>query len=314
MKKLLIFVFVLLSELIIAQEQSSVQPFIPKIFSQFPAVRDFTMSGAEDEAYFTAQSLQGEISVIMGIKKDNSQWGEPIVMPFSGRHIDLEPFLTLDGLKLFFVSKRPIHKDSIGEKDYDIWYVQRVNKNEPWSDPINLGVPVNSEHNEYYPSIAENGNMYITSDRAGSIGKDDLFFCEWKNGSYTDPVSLSDAINSEGYEFNAYIAPDESFLIFGGYNRSDGNGGGDLYISYQHEDNIWSQAKNLGPKINSEKIDYCPFVDADGNTLYFTSKRVLFDLPDEGFSSLSGLLTELNKYKNGSSRIYKVSIDEFINQ
>jgi Tol biopolymer transport system component len=312
MKKLLIFVFVLLSELIIAQEQSPVQPFLHEIFSQFPAVRDFTMSDAEDEAYFTVQSMGGEISVIMGIKKDNSQWGEPFIMPFSGKHIDLEPFLSPEGLKLFFVSKRPVHKDSIGEKDFDIWYVQRAEKGETWSDPLNLGTPINSMNNEYYPSIAQNRNIYFTSDRTGSKGKDDLFMSVWKGGTYSIPVSLSDAINSDGYEFNGYIAPDESYLIFGGYNRPDGVGSGDLYISYRRPDNSWKQAINLGPKINSDKIDYCPFVGADGSTLYFTSKRVLLDLPNDGFSSLSVLLAELNKYENGSSRIYQVSMDDVL--
>jgi hypothetical protein len=35
---------------------------------------------------------------------------------------------------------------------------------------------------------------------------------------------MGDVINTESYEFNAYVAPDESFLIFSGYNREDGYG------------------------------------------------------------------------------------------
>ena len=53
----------------------------------------------------------------------------------------------------------------------------------------------------------------------------------------------------------------------------DGFGSGDLYISYRISDNVWTKAKNLGAEINSDKMDYCPYVDTKTNTLYFTSKR-----------------------------------------
>ena len=67
---------------------------------------------------------------------------------------------------------------------------------------------------------------------ASTKGKDDIFVSKWENGKYTEPVSLSDSINSDGYEFNAFIAPDESYIIFTAYQREDGFGSGDLYMSY----------------------------------------------------------------------------------
>ena len=150
---------------------------------------------------------------------------------------------------------------------------QRENKNSAWSSPVNVGSPINSDKNEYYPCISDNNNFYLTSDASASKGKDDICLSKWENGKYTTPISLSDSINSEGYEFNAFVAPDESYLIFSGFQREDGFGGGDLYISYRISDNVWTKAKNLGPEINSDKMDYCPFVDTKTNTLYFTSKR-----------------------------------------
>ena len=299
-------------QLAFSQSNSKVEAMLPELFIQFPNVRDFTISSSEDEAFFTAQSPLGEISVIMQIKKEDSLWLKPTIVPFSGIFSDLEPFLSRDGLKLYFVSNRPLDNASKAEKDYDIWYVKRENPEKPWSDPINIGSPINSEHNEFYPSVANNHNLYFTSDAPASKGKDDIFVSPWEKDHYTEPVSLDDSINSAGYEFNAYIAPDESFLIFTGYGREDGLGSGDLYISYHKADGSWSLAQNLGSAVNSDKMDYCPFVDMKNAILYFTSKRSQLEKHGKGFDSLISFLAEITKYENGLSRIYKVSFEKFL--
>jgi len=50
-------------------------------------------------------------------------------------------------------------------------------------------------------------------------------------------------------------------MIFGGWHRKDGVGSGDMYISFRSRDGILGKAKNLGKSVNSEYMDYCPFVD-----------------------------------------------------
>jgi len=226
----------------------------------------------------------------------------------SSERSKLFKFLSADGLKLYFASNRPLTNTDDKTKDFDIWYVQRVNKNSEWSSPINFGEPINSPANEFYPSIANNNNFYFTCDERSTKGKDDIFFSKWVNGKYTKPISLSDSINSDGYEFNAFVAPDESYIIFTAYQRDDGFGSGDLYISYNVLDSVWTQAKNLGEEINSNKMDYCPFVDTNTNTLYFTSKRSEINNSNSGFSSLQEFLNDMKKYENGLSRIYKATL------
>ena len=292
--------------------QSQVQHFLPELFVQFPSVRDLAISSVEDEAYFTAQSYLGEISVILNIRKGNGKWSAPEIASFSGKYQDLEPFLSPDGLTLFFASNRPLSASETKPKDFDIWYVTRENQSSEWSTPVNIGPPVNSENDEFYPSVSDKNNLYFTGDAPGSKGKDDIFFSKWENGGHSNPVSLSDSINSEGYEFNAYISPDESFIIFSGYNREDGLGSGDLYVSFQDVDGIWSKAKNLGSEINSDKMDYCPFVNLNTHTLYFTSKRSQLDYGPSGFAATNDLLSEINKYENGLSRIYQASVQQLL--
>ena len=297
-----------------AKTQSTAVPAFLNLLKDYPNVRDFTISTDGKEAYFSAQSLLGEVSVIMKIKSIDGRWTSPEIATFSGQYHDLEPFLCADGLHLYFASNRPLDQVSDDIKDYDLWLTKRASKNSTWSKPVNIGHPVNTESNEFYPSIASNNNLYFTSDRPGSKGKDDIFFAAILDGSYSKPVSLNDSINSEGYEFNAYIAPDESYLIFSGYNRKDGNGSGDLYISYKKKDNSWSKARNFGADVNSIHLDYCPYISASTNKLYFTSKRSTIDQPENGFKSSNEFLKEVTKYQNGLSRIYVVDFEKFINR
>lgn len=304
------FGFILLmTQVIWCQNLEMPEPAIPEL-SKFGNVRDFTLSSSGNEAFFSLQSPLGEISAIMCIKKSNDIWSEPFIAPFSGRFQDIEPFLSPDNLRLYFASTRPLENTDDKAKDYDIWYVSRETLSSSWAKPVNLGSPVNSEKNEFYPSLASNMNLYFTSDLSTSKGKDDIFFSAWDGNAYQEPTSLSEAINTEGYEFNAFVSSDESFLIFTGYNRPGGLGSGDLYISF-NKGNAWQPAVNMGKQVNSDKMDYCPFVAADSLTLYFTSKRSNLN-SDKSYQSLNELLEEFDKYENGQSRLYKVNASKLL--
>lgn len=268
---------------------------------QFNSVRDFSVF--KNEAYFTAQSLLGEISVIIRVERQENQWINPQIASFSGKHHDMEPFLSVDGLNLYFASNRPREKEA-DSADYDIWYVTRKNISSDWSKPINIGSAINSDKNEFYPSVAMSKNLYFTSNHADSKGGDDIYMSQYIDSKYQPAVPLSNAINSVGEEYNAYIAPDESYLIFGAYRREDGQGSGDLYISYQNEMGKWQTAINMKESINSKQMDYCPFLDQQTNTLFFTSKRS--KIKQQPFTDSNTLVRVLNGPFNGQSTIYAV--------
>lgn len=293
-----------------AQNKAKVQAFLPEVFIDYPNVRDFTISADEDEAYFTMQSLKGELSVIATLRKLDGKWSTEIVS-FSGIFTDLEPFLSPDELRLYFVSNRPI--DATTElKDFDIWYVERDHRNESWSEAINLGPIVNTENDEYYPAVSTSKTLYFTRADPNSNSKDDIIVSLWKDGSYTKPRVLGEAVNSDGYEFNAFISPDDDLIIFGGYMRPDGVGDGDLYLSRKDENGQWMQAENLGVPINSKHLDYCPFLNLKTKTLYFTSKRTNVNKHNSGFANFEDLLKEINQIENGTSRIYKADFSAFL--
>ncbi len=300
--------FVLFNLCTIALAQIKPVPVYEELLSQFPNVRDFTIANNETEAYFTALSPSGELSFIIRIDKRGKKWSSKIAS-FSGRNTDLEPFLSPDGLRLYFASNRPLNNG--GKKtDFDIWYVEREDSQSPWSSPINVGPEVNTSDSEFYPAITNSGNLYFTCAKTDSESKDDIYISKWTGTNYETPVSLGSGVNSNGYEFNAYIAPDESFIVFSGFGRPDGLGQGDLYMSKKDEQGNWKKAENLGKNVNSNKLDYCPFVNTKTGVLYFTSKRSNVTLKKDGFNSTKEFLKEINKYENGLSRIYRVSIQK----
>jgi hypothetical protein len=274
----------------------------------WPNVRDFTLATSGTEAYLSIQSPLEEVSAIAVLRKDKDTWGEPELVPFTGQYKDLEPFLAPDNRRLYFVSNRPLADSSHVAKDFDIWYVERPTTTAPWGPPVNLGAPVNTDADEFYPSLATNNNLYFTSDGHASSGKDDIFFSAWLGDHYEPPVALGPAINTAGYEYNAYVASDESFLLFGAYQRPDGQGSGDLYLSTRNAEQQWRPAVNLGLAVNSRAMDYCPFVDLGTGTLYFTSRRSAL-AGRTGFSNLAELQQAVSSYENGWSRIYQVPFD-----
>ncbi|MEZ4856659.1 MAG: hypothetical protein R2812_09325 [Gelidibacter sp.] len=310
--KLLLFFFSLCFFSLSQAQPSKVVPFLDSIVTQFPNVRDLAMSPNKDEVVFSAQSFMGDVSALMYIKKEENNWSSPQIISFSGQFFDIEPYFSSDGLTLYFASNRPINTSSSTVKDFDIWLVTRKTIHEQWSKPVNLGAPINSDLDEFYPVITQSKNLYFTLDKPELKQKDNIYVSTFNNGTYTTPEPLSNAINSDGYEFNAYVAPDESFLIYTKYNASDGFGSGDLYISHKQKNGGWSTAKNMGNTINSDKMEYCPFLDTDSKTLYFTSKRNGTSAKFDSQLSTEALLKTFYSYDNGLSRLYKTNIEQFL--
>ena len=303
--KSIIKLFLLITSISFSQNEMKVLPAFEEL-TRYQNIRDLTISANQDEVYFSIQNTSEDRAVIAVMKKKNNIWQKPEITSFSGKFRNIEPFLSSDGLRLYFASNRPLENEDITPKDYDIWYVQRKNINSDWSEPINIGAPVNSKNDEFYPCVTLSENLYFTSDAVKSHGKDDILISKCDGKQYLEPENLGLKVNSAGYEFNAFVSPNETFIIYTCYGKEDGFGSGDLYISYKDKNENWDYPKNLGIDVNSKQMDYCPFYDTSTQILYFTSKRV--EPSQKEFKSLTEFETEITKYENGLSRIYKTNI------
>jgi len=141
-------------------------------------------------------------------------------------------------------------------------------------------------------------------------GKIQHYKSELNKGSYQTPVSLPEGVNTKTYEYNAYVSPDESFLIFGSYGRKGSLGRGDLYISFNKND-VWQEAVSLGTLINSNQIDYCPFVSFDKKYFFFTSEKSTIKTTYDSLT-IKKLEEVMNEGSNGTSKIYYLPFEKLL--
>jgi WD40-like Beta Propeller Repeat len=218
--------------------------------------------------YFLKSTPDFSFWTIVVSRFDAGRWGAPEVASFSGRYSDADPFITADGSRLYFISSRPVPGKT--KPDMDIWMVEKTAGG--WGEPKNLGAPVNSEGNEWYPTLTRDGTIYFGSDRAGGKGRTDIYRSRLVDGKYGEPENLGENINTQFNEFEPYISPDERFLIFMGGGRAEGLGGFDLYLSYRRQ-GAWTKPVNLGDKVNSEGNELSPMIAPGGEYLFWTSTR-----------------------------------------
>ena len=267
-------------------------------FDSHPA---FTPDGKT--LYFLRSTPNFNLWTILVSRFENGRWNTPEVAPFSGQYADADPFITPDGSHFYFISNRPVPGKS--KPDLDIWVMEKTR--DGWSEPKNLGGPVNSSGNEWYPTLAANGTIYFGSDREGGKGRTDIYRSRLVGGKYTDPENLGDVINTQANEFEALIAPDESFLILMAGGRPEARGGFDLYISYNRSGS-WTKPENLGDKINSSGNEYSPAISPDGKYFFWTSARGFADNPLEKRLDYRDLMNKLQSPRNGLGDIYYIDL------
>jgi len=248
------------------QEPPNLKPkkFAPGLVSTSANELNCVFTPDGNECFFTVG--QGKINTIMSIKRVDGQLTKRTVATFSGNFSDVDPYITSDGNKLYFSSKRPIDKNGKA-KDSDLWYVEKL-ANNTWGNPTHLGNLNSKSDDDYYTSIAKNGTIYYSKFKSGS-GTGDIYKTSVTEKGYSKPEKLPNPINTDYSEHDPFIAQDESYIIFTS-NRPGGYGRGDLYICFMMSNGKWSDAMNLGEEINSEGYDFCPIISHDGEFLFFT--------------------------------------------
>jgi outer membrane protein OmpA-like peptidoglycan-associated protein len=161
-------------------------------------------------------------------------WSKPKQLEFDREVKDYcHPTLSADNQKLYFSSNR---KGGFGGMDLYVSYKQ---SNGDWGKPINLGASINSNKNEVFPFIHDDGTLYFSSSKEGGIGGLDVYYARTKAMSNIYAVK---AANLENQKTNV--------------SRED-----------------FEEPLSIGTPFNSEKDDFGFIVDKQKKVGYFTSNR-----------------------------------------
>lgn len=263
--------------------------------------RDVAMTPDGNEMYFGLAS--GGIFTIIRSERVDGRWSRPEVAPFAADPDinDFEPCISPGGELFLFLSTRPPEgQEPRGGWAYqNIWAMDR--REGGWSEPYDLGPPINTDAAEFFPSLTSDGTLYFTR---GGGGEYYIYRSRPTDKGYAEPERLGPGVNAGAAQYNAFIANDESYLIYLVTENERNIGVIDYYISFRNEDDTWTGPINMGPKINRPGArGASPYVTRDGRYLFFSSTRPL----GEGVTLTYDLIRNLYyEPQNGAGDIYWV--------
>ncbi|MAZ58719.1 MAG: hypothetical protein CMP56_04890 [Flavobacteriales bacterium] len=176
---------------------------------------------------------------------DNKQL-EHLGQPVNDIFFESDAFISDDGQVLLFVTdKEPIeggyHQKAWAYNESfwgntDIWLSEKID--DYWSQPINLGVSINTAFSERTPCLSEDKQrLYFSSNGHGGYGEHDVFMSKrlddnsWT--SWSTPINMGSGINGEfnDWGFKLYdnelkaVLASESKLPYKVNSQLSGNGG-----------------------------------------------------------------------------------------
>ena len=153
-------------------------------------------------------------------------------------------------------------------------------------EPVNLGSAINSDYDEYWPSLtADEEAMVFTvlvphdtaRFRNEKLPKTSRFFGEdfymsvKKDGKWSNRLPVK-TLNTKGNEGAQCLSADGKWMFFTSCGNAGSKSSCDILFSYKTPMG-WSKPVNPGPPLNTRHWESQPSFSADGKTLYFASNR-----------------------------------------
>ncbi len=138
--------------------------------------------------------------------------------------------------------------------------------------PQNVGAGVNSAESEYFPTLSIDGKQLVFTRRLNDLNED-FFISESSGKDWLSSKPIDGKINTITSEAAQTISSDGEWMVFTAKDRKDSYGNYDLYFS-THNAFGWTEAVNLGSRVNSDQWDSQPCLSPDKRDLYFASRRL----------------------------------------
>jgi glyoxylase-like metal-dependent hydrolase (beta-lactamase superfamily II) len=251
----------------LGQEPPGLAPrvFAPGVIST-AGYLEFAITFSPDgkEIFFTRRKDPGGSNTLMVMRQGKQGWTAPEEAAFAKGYPSDEPHITPDGRKLYFGCFRQPPGET--KPRFAIWVTEETNGE--WGEARLHGSGM-------YVSSSRDGDLYMT-DISGAAGEGIIRYPH-QAGAYGKAEWLGGGVNSPKPGAHAFIAPDESFIVFDSYLRPGGQGGeGDLWVCFRNKDGNWGEAFNLGNAVNTPGTNFCPSLSPDGKYLFFCSFRDIY--------------------------------------
>jgi len=285
--------------------------FAPDIIATGYYERDITISPDGTEIFYGI--LTGRHVTILYTRLADGKWLEPEIPQFAcnTQYFFLEPCFSPDGKTIYFLStKPPDHKEPKPGWAYQNIWASNKKSDGTWGEIYNPDTAFNRPNSQFYPSLTKAGTLYFTrSDE--KTGKSEILRA-MKNGNRFDtPELLPPVVNGNGNVYNAFISPDESFLIGCVENKNNeiNPGFSNYYIFFRDSNDNWSDGISFGPEINIKGSNaISASVSPDGKYLFFSARTTSERMKEISSKNTLGSIKEyLNSPQNGNYDIYWVS-------
>jgi tetratricopeptide (TPR) repeat protein len=192
------------------------------------------------------------------ISKPVAYTEENIGKPFNDDKNNFDPVVSYDG-------KTFLYKTNL--KFYNAVMFSRLIDGK-WTAPVNISPDLKTDGEIYISSLSADGKtLYLSlNDKNNS----DIYSSTYNGTNWMTPVPLNKNINTNSWESHGCISEDGQQLFFAS-DRAGGYGGLDLYVSHLVNGD-WGPVVNLGPAINTPFNEDRPFINNNGNTLFFSSQ------------------------------------------
>ena len=145
-----------------------------------------------------------------------------------------------------------------------------------WETPKSLKMYGFENDDSKMSACLSNDEKYLlfAANGKGSFGSTDLYVSSYlDDGTWSIPLNLGPAINTQYKEETPFLASDGKTLFFSS-DGMPGYGRGDIFMTKRLDDTWrnWSDPKNLGPVVNSEEWDAYFSMPAKGDSGYVVSR------------------------------------------
>lgn len=181
---------------------------LPSILTNYYQQPHCTFSPDRQTIIFSARETDTSKLDLYVSNNTENKWSVPVRLPLNISSVEFDedsPYLSNDGKTLYFSSNG---KNTYG--GYDVF--KSVLIDNEWSEPLNMGYPINSAGDDIYFTLAADGNLgFLSSNRSGGFGRMDIysvefyptpkFDCEpFENEILSVNLDLSESIDSNSAE------------------------------------------------------------------------------------------------------------------